>query len=464
MNPISKLFQSTRAPAALGSTWLTHGDAELLSTRPLRFTTQQTEWAYAVSSTFASMRPVIVKIHATVPVGAVGAGVVASDHSTYLSGEPCLAESTAPQTFAFFVEGPVANGWLVLRNRSASGASSCTVHAIEFIDPGNATNYEAEPPPVPDDDVAREATEIERIAFRSLDDAKCYANGQVLLSRRDLKVPHDTMWRPADAPILAATNEIIQLLPFYGEDALADHNVTGLDEAYFRKYLRQTNVRVANLADVLRARMQPGARILEIGSFFGSFSLSLQRLGYQVTAVDRYDEYRDRFLKHIGLMRRSGVHVVSTSRANELDIIVRLGKFDAVIAMAVIEHVPHTPKPFLEMLKTMTKPCGQIAIDTPNLTRFWTRKWLTHGKTIFQRLEDQFECTPPWEGHHREYTGDELVWMLDRIGCEDIVVKRFDYNMLQFDVIDASHIECLEQCINDHSIGDTILAVGSLRG
>jgi 2-polyprenyl-3-methyl-5-hydroxy-6-metoxy-1,4-benzoquinol methylase len=313
------------------------------------------------------------------------------------------------------------------------------------------------------DNGPREATQLETVAFRSLNDASRLAGGHpAFLNRRDLVVPHETMWLPRDKPILAATNELIELLPFYREDALTGHNVTKLDEAYFRKNLRMRNVRVANLADVLRERLRPGSSILEIGSFFGTFSLSLQRLGYQVTAVDRYDEYRGRFSKHIDLMTQSGVHVVSTSRANELDVIAGLGQFDAAIAMAVIEHVPHTPKPFLQMLKAAVRPGGLLAIDTPNLTRFWTRKWLNEGKTIFQNLEDQFECIPPWEGHHREYTGDELVWMLDRIGLKDIILKHVDYNMLQFEVIDAPHIECLERCINDPSIGDTLLAVGRL--
>jgi hypothetical protein len=112
------------------------------------------------------------------------------------------------------------------------------------------------------------------------------------------------------------------------------------------------------------------------------------------------------------------------------------------------------------MLKAATKSGGLIAIDTPNLVRYWNRKYLAEGKTIFQSIEDQFECTPPWEGHHREYTAEELSWMLERVGCTKVEVKHFDYNMLQFSYIDRPHIECLEACINDPSMCDTILAVG----
>jgi 2-polyprenyl-3-methyl-5-hydroxy-6-metoxy-1,4-benzoquinol methylase len=308
----------------------------------------------------------------------------------------------------------------------------------------------------------RVATQIERIAFRSLEDAKALCSGPVVLSKEDMTVPYQDMWRPEDAPILAATEEIISLLPYYNEDAVSDHNAKNLNQEFFTKYLRMTNVRVANAADALGKRLRPGANILEIGSFFGSFSLGLQRLGYKVTAVDRYDEYRGRFDKHVQLMEGSGVSVVRTKKETEYGLIEKLGQFDVVIAMAVIEHVPHTPRLFLEALCRATRPGGYVTIDTPNLARYWNRRYLSEGKTIFQSIQDQFECIPPWEGHHREYTGDELAWMLERVGCTDVQVKRFDYNMLQFSYIDRPHLECLEACINTPEMGDMILAIGRI--
>jgi SAM-dependent methyltransferase len=179
--------------------------------------------------------------------------------------------------------------------------------------------------------MSRTATEIERIAFRSVDDARALAAGAVTLSRDDLLVPHGDMWRPEDHPICQATEEIISLLQYYHDDALFDHNARNLNEEYFKKYLRMTNVRVANAADIFRGRLAPNARILEIGSFFGSFSLGLQRLGYAVTAVDRYEHYKGRFDKHIELMENSGVSVLKTNKETEKDSISGLGQFDAVI-------------------------------------------------------------------------------------------------------------------------------------
>src|ERR1700737_2010603 len=104
----------------------------------------------------------------------------------------------------------------------------------------------------------RQAIDIERIALRSLDEARANVSETVVLSKEDMLVPHETMWRPKDAPIIAATEDLILLLPHYHDDAISDHNVKNLNQDYFTKYLRMNNVRVANLADCLREKLRPG--------------------------------------------------------------------------------------------------------------------------------------------------------------------------------------------------------------
>ena len=78
-------------------------------------------------------------------------------------------------------------------------------------------------------------------------------------------------------------------------------------------------------------------------------------------------------------------------------------------------------------------------------------------------MEEQYDCEPPWEGHHREYTAAELGWMLQRVGCEDVEVEFVDYNMLQFSELSAEHCECLARIVEDPSQSDTLLATGRKR-
>ncbi len=159
-------------------------------------------------------------------------------------------------------------------------------------------------------------------------------------------------------------------------------------------------------------------------------------------------------------METEGIRVVSTTRDNELEQIAGFGRFDVVLAGAVIEHVPHTPRHLLETLFGAVRAGGLLAFDTPNLGRYWNRRLLARGETVFQPIEDQFECEPPWEGHHREYTARELDWMLRRVGTEEVEVEFLDYNMLQFEELSAEHIDCLATIIEDPSQSDTLLAAG----
>jgi SAM-dependent methyltransferase len=220
-------------------------------------------------------------------------------------------------------------------------------------------------------------------------------------------------------------------------------------------------VRVVRLVQALHRRGFDGGRVLEVGSWFGSFALALRRLGYEVTACDRYSSYGNAFVRYIELMEREGVQIVSTSRDGELEQIAALGHFDVVLAAAVIEHVPHTPRRLLETLFGAVRPGGVLLLDTPNVARYWNRSALKRGDTIFQPIEDQYMAEPPWEGHHREYTASELGWMLERVGCEDVDVEVLDYNMLQFEELSAEHVECLATIVEDPSQSDTLLAAGT---
>ena len=130
--------------------------------------------------------------------------------------------------------------------------------------------------------------------------------------------------------------------------------------------------------------------------------------------------------------------------------------------MAVIEHIPHTPREFLGVLAGHVSPGGVLALDTPNVARYWNRKRLADGLSIHQPLHDQFQSGIPWEGHHREYTAPELTWMLEQVGCRDVRSRLFDYNALQFPELSAQHLEAVLAAAVDPSLADTVLAAGRM--
>jgi 2-polyprenyl-3-methyl-5-hydroxy-6-metoxy-1,4-benzoquinol methylase len=257
--------------------------------------------------------------------------------------------------------------------------------------------------------------------------------------------------------IWQSTERLLALLPTYKPERPSVYTGTSTS---FEPYFRQTAVRVYHLVDSLRRYGRHSGTVLEVGARFGNFAFPLSQLGYRVTALDRYREYGSALSEFKGLMLDSGIAIVETDSTTEIATMKALGQFDIVIAMAVIEHIPHTPRHFLTMLFNRTRPGGLLALDTPNIARYWNRKKMQSGKSIHQDIAYQFQSDVPFPGHHREYTADEMRWMIAQTGCHRVRNRMFDYNLLQFDRLPRAHIEALMGLTTDPTLADTILTVG----
>jgi 2-polyprenyl-3-methyl-5-hydroxy-6-metoxy-1,4-benzoquinol methylase len=279
-----------------------------------------------------------------------------------------------------------------------------------------------------------------------------------------LPMPFDRLWDDPLGRCAADTSRgLIELLETYDPSKRDPRHGYG-NRKYTELYLTQSTMRVYHLARELEAAGVGRGSILEIGSYFGQFALTLQRLGYRVTAVDRYRAFNGALDAYVSYLRGEGVEVIETDPDGEGDAVERLGAFDAVVAMAVVEHIPHTPREFLRRLAAHVTPGGLLALDTPNHARYWNRKRLATGLSTYQPIEKQFYAGIPYEGHHREYTATELIWMLEQVGCRDIRCRMFDYNLLQFTELWPDHLQALLAMTVDPMLADTMLAIGRLGG
>lgn len=280
-----------------------------------------------------------------------------------------------------------------------------------------------------------------------------------LACSRPVRSAFDRLFKdPLGRAVLDETMRLVALLPSYDASRVDGHNAA-FSREFYANYLRQSAMRVLRLAEGLRDAGMTRGTVLEIGSLFGQFGATLKRLGYDVTVIDRYGSQNGAFDGYVAYLRDIGVTVIEAERDNEAELTAALGDFDAVISMAVIEHIPHTPREFLKMLVSHVRPGGWLALDTPNITRYWNRRNLDAGLSIHQDLKVQFACDIPYEGHHREYTAAELVWMLEQTGCTDIHATPFEYNLLQFDELSGDHLDALLKMAVDPSYADLILAV-----
>ncbi|MGH7660256.1 MAG: methyltransferase domain-containing protein [Vulcanimicrobiaceae bacterium] len=261
--------------------------------------------------------------------------------------------------------------------------------------------------------------------------------------------------------VLDETYRLTDLLPKLDVDKLGEF-MGALDRNFFALYFRETTTRVYHTLQMLKEVGVTGGMVLEIGTLMGNFSSTLQRQGYHVTAVDRYKSYEGAMDAYLDRMRSLGVNVQAMTREDEAGRIEALGQYDVVLCMAVIEHIPPPARQFMEMLKSHVKPGGILLLDTPNIVRWWNRKRLAEGRTIHQDLKAQYHTDPPWEGHHREYTPDEMVWMMRELGCEDVRLRMFDYNLLQYEALESNLLPELVLSTMDPSQADTIMVAGRI--
>lgn len=450
---------------ALDSPTVTPGAAfEPLGNGGARIVTGRVPWQHAVGFPLGSHEPgSSVLALVACRRGQVGVGLLAQDGTALDAPEELLSAGETGLFSALVNSTSESAGWLMVRNGTGETASECDVLAVFTGTVPSAELKQTEIALALRDPVAAKASCATRawpedvLAVMGPSDLPLH----VERPRPPLRMPPArALWSGrVGSAVLGVAEDLVELLEAFEPEALERH-LAVLPKDSMRSYLRMNVVRVVRLVEVLRRRGFESGEVLEVGAWFGSFALALRRLGYDLVACDRYSSYGDAFDDYIELMKGERIRVVSTRRERELEQIAALGRFDIVLAGAVIEHVPHTPRHLLETLFDAVRPGGVLVLDTPNVARYWNRRALERGETIFQPVEDQYLCEPPWEGHHREYTANEIRWMLEQLGCQEVDVEFLDYNMLQFEELSAEHIECLATIVEDPSQSDTLLAAG----
>ena len=224
-------------------------------------------------------------------------------------------------------------------------------------------------------------------------------------------------------------------------------------------YLRCSVARVVRVQRALAQHVADDGAVLDFGSYFGNFALAIAASGYRVTAADAYGDYGAAFDRSVALMRGEGVTVRdSGGTAGTL-----AGHFDAVVCAGVIEHIPHTPRVLLEHLSSFLRPGGVLIIDTPNLAYLYHRLALLEGRSIFAPIERQFYTELPFEGHHREYTVDEIEWMLRASGHDVLATETFNYSYFSQAALSGDDLEYFHAMAADPSLREIILSVSRRR-
>jgi 2-polyprenyl-3-methyl-5-hydroxy-6-metoxy-1,4-benzoquinol methylase len=173
----------------------------------------------------------------------------------------------------------------------------------------------------------------------------------------------------------------------------------------FPMYLKQSELRYWIAANALQ-NAGPLNSLCDVGGFFGAFPLTMRRLGVDVAMTEALEYYSDSFAPLFTYLRTQGIDIIDHDPFEKESGVEK--KFDAVTAMAVIEHYPHSLKPFMGFMQSICAPSGHLYLEAPNIA-YWPRRWaMVKGQSPLSRLEDIFESSIPFIGHHHEYTMSEL--------------------------------------------------------
>ncbi|HWG03827.1 MAG TPA: class I SAM-dependent methyltransferase [Beijerinckiaceae bacterium] len=273
----------------------------------------------------------------------------------------------------------------------------------------------------------------------------------------DLEDVVRSLAEPATDDVWGATNDVLALLPGHDFSTLDRHS-PGLGRGWdWVPYLRLSAIRIAQAAALLRQRGALSGRLLDFGSYFGNFAFFARRHGFDTLAFDSYAAYGSAFESVTRLMAERGIRVLDPVDVGSDLARLPAESVDVVLCMGVIEHIPHTPRLVLEAISRVLRPGGTLILETPNLAYTYTRRRLMEGRPIGTPIELQFETEIPFEGHHREYTLDEVTWMLRRIGQVDIDAVYYNYSIFGLPEIAGDDLERHAEMEHDPSRRELII-------
>lgn len=161
------------------------------------------------------------------------------------------------------------------------------------------------------------------------------------------------------------------------------------------------------------------ACILDLGAGSGNFELIYGKKVKQITALDYHKEALD-FLR--SMLARKKINNVSLVHGDirALEKISKLGKYDLVILVDVIEHVQKKEaSKMIRILKKIILPGGNVCVITPNYKSLWIH---------IEHVLDKFTIVPHFGGHQHlaQYFPANLIEIFTKNGFKKSKINSFN--------------------------------------
>jgi SAM-dependent methyltransferase len=224
-----------------------------------------------------------------------------------------------------------------------------------------------------------------------------------------------------------AVREIVPFLTPNRLEMLARHN-PGWRRFDLAAYLENSQLRYQTALDLFarHASAATPLRFLDVGGFLGALPLALCRLGARVTLTERYDYYGGAFDELRDFLVGEGVVVWDLDMTEPLEPLPG-ERFDLVAAMAILEHLAHSPQPLLRNARGLLAEGGRLVCDVPNIAYWPVRIGLLRGRSPLAPIADIYHAQVPFTGHHHEYTASELTAVLEWSGFAVDELRMLNY-------------------------------------
>lgn len=187
------------------------------------------------------------------------------------------------------------------------------------------------------------------------------------------------------------------------------------------QYLVQMRGRYSFLMSRLGEIATQGQVVVEAGASPGILTLLMQKLGYEVTALDlapdipftAKTEKNDK-----NLFKDFSIPVIKTDISN-CPLPLKSGCADVVMMNETIEHFTEPPLFCIKEISRVLKPGGYLILTTPNVASLSNRIKLLAGINVYTEI-DIYHKVSKYKLHNREYTMKDLEYLAAEAGLKTV--------------------------------------------
>jgi len=171
---------------------------------------------------------------------------------------------------------------------------------------------------------------------------------------------------------------------------------------------------------------------LEVGCLYPALPIALAKVGFHVSVAENYSFYPDEFIAMYRRVQKDfGIRFLDMDFSSpRTKVPAKYNNFfDTVSCLAVLEHLPYTPKFMLQNIHRSLNNHGRLFCEVPNFFYWNSVLKFFSGQHLQQPMEIVYHSGVPFVGHHREYSLADLKYVLRESGFDDLTVARFNYSI-----------------------------------